>query len=69
MQNYNVTYDLDSWARTRVALWDEPRRKAIQREFARRDRELHSKRAAQRQRQNWRNPEVPMVDPEFDERF
>jgi hypothetical protein len=68
--NYNVTYDLASWAKTRVALWDKPRREAIRKEFDRLDREEHLERIKERERRNgWRSPEVPMVDPEFDERF
>lgn len=67
MQNYNVTTDLDKWARVRVQLWDKPRRDAIQREFTRLDREFHAQRAAERARANWRSPEVPTIDPDFDD--
>ena len=45
---YNVSEDLDAWAKTRVDLWTHEQRDAIEREFSRRVREAHGERIAYR---------------------
>ena len=49
---YNVSDDLESWARTRVDLWTKEQRAAIEEELARQVRDFHGERIAFRAKVN-----------------